>query len=180
MGVETAIFMAAASTGVSAYGSYQAGKAAEKQSEYNAQIAEREATIRENNLLDFDKLVNYEVTQMRREYNQIRGQNKVDYVSSGVRLEGGTVEEVMRANLEQFVNSEYNFRYNAAKEKQGQMDGAAMARIQGAAMRAKGKYARASANLQAIGTLLSGGSDIAMLNAQQQQGSGGEGSSLIS
>lgn len=176
MGEALIIGSMAASTGIQAYGSYQAGKAAEKQSEYNAQIAEREATIRENNLLDFDKLVNYEVTQMRREYNQVRGQNKVNYVRSGVRLEGGTVEEVMRANLEQFVNDEYNFRYNAAKEKQGQMDGAAMARIQGAAMRARGKYARAAANLQTIGTLLSGGSDIGQYKQSQQ----GQGSSLIS
>ena len=166
-------------TAVSAYGSYQAGKAAEKQGEYNAQIAEREATIRENNLLDFDKLVNYEVAAMRREYNAYRGQNVVNYVRSGVKLEGGTVEEVMRANLETYVNDEYMFKFNAAKEKQQQVDAAAMTRIQGAAMRAKGKYQRAASNLQAVGTLLSGAADVATYNAQYGN-SGGEGSSLIS
>tara|TARA_B100000212_G_C27325893_1_gene512363 strand:+ start:522 stop:1046 length:525 start_codon:yes stop_codon:yes gene_type:complete len=164
MGLETAIVLSAASTGVSAYGSYQQGKAAEKQGEYNAQIAEREAQIREDNLLDFDQLVDYEVSQMRREYNAFRGQNVVNYVRSGVKLEGGTVEEVMRANLETALEDEYMFRYNAAKEKQMQIDGAAMDRIRGAASRAKGKYQRAAANLQAVGSLLQGGSDAAQLS----------------
>lgn len=161
MGESVIIGAMAASTGIQAYGTYQSGKAAEKQGEYNAQIAEREAQIREDNLLDFDELVDYEVSQMRREYNAFRGQNVVNYVRSGVKLEGGTVEEVMRSNLETALEDEYMFRYNAAKEKQMQIDGAAMDRIRGAASRAKGKYQRAAANLQTVGSLLSGGADTA-------------------
>lgn len=153
-----------ASTAVSAYGSYQAGKAAEKQGEYNAQLAEREAQIRENNLLDFDKLVNYEVGQMRKEYNAVNSQNTVNYIRSGFRVDdGGTVEAVKRANLETYINDEYMFKYNAAKEKQQQVDMAAMDRIRGQAARVKGKYQRAASNLQAVGSLLQGGSDAAYM-----------------
>ena len=152
----------AASTGIQAYGTYQSGKAAEKQGEYNAQIAEREAKIRENNLLDFDKLVDYEVSQMRREFNAYQAQNKVSYIRSGVKLDEGTPRDVMLANLETQLEDEYMLRFNAAKEKQGQVDGAAMDRIRGAASRAKGKYQRAAANLATIGSLLSGGADTAV------------------
>ena len=148
-----------ATTAVTAYGTYQAGKAQEKQAQYNAQIIERDAEIRENNLKDFDKLVNFEVQGMRREYNAYRGQNVVKYASSGVEL-SGTVEEVMRANLETYLDDEYNFRYNAEKEKQQEADGAAMSRIQASAVRAKGNTQRAAANLQTVGTLLQGASQV--------------------
>ena len=148
-----------ATTAVTAYGTYQAGKAQEKQAQYNAQIIERDAEIRENNLKDFDKLVNFEVRGMRREYNAYRGQNVVNYAKGNVEL-SGTVEEVMRANLETYIDDEYNFKYNAAKEKQQEADGAAMSRIQASAVRAKGKYARASANLNTVSTLLSGASQV--------------------
>ena len=148
-----------ATTAVTAYGTYQAGKAQEKQAQYNSQIIERDAEIKENNLKDFDKLVNFEVAGLRREYNAYRGQNVVKYASSGVEL-SGTVEEVMRANLETYLDDEYNFRYNAEKEKQQEADGAAMSRIQASAVRAKGKYQRAAANLQTVGTLLQGASQV--------------------
>ena len=148
-----------ATTAVTAYGTYQAGKAQEKQAQYNAQIIERDAEIRENNLKDFDKLVNFEVRGMRREYNAYRGQNVVNYAKGNVEL-SGTVEEVMRANLETYIDDEYNFKYNAEKEKQEEADGAAMSRIQASAVRAKGKYARASANLNTVSTLLSGASQV--------------------
>ncbi len=148
-----------ATTAVTAYGTYQAGKAQEKQAQYNAQIIERDAEIRENNLKDFDKLVNFEVRGMRREYNAYRGQNVVNYAKGNVEL-SGTVEEVMRANLETYLDDEYNFKYNAEKEKQQEADGAAMSRIQASAVRAKGKYARASANLNTVSTLLSGASQV--------------------
>jgi hypothetical protein len=148
-----------ATTAVTAYGTYQAGKAQEKQAQYNAQIIERDAEIRENNLKDFDKLVNFEVRGMRREYNAYRGQNVVNYAKGNVEL-SGTVEEVMRANLETYIDDEYNFKYNAEKEKQQKADGAAMSRIQASAVRAKGKYARASANLNTVSTLLSGASQV--------------------
>ncbi|OUV76359.1 MAG: hypothetical protein CBC83_00640 [Flavobacteriales bacterium TMED123] len=148
-----------ATTAVTAYGTYQAGKAQEKQAQYNSQIIERDAEIKENNLKDFDKLVNFEVAGLRREYNAYRGQNVVKYASSGVEL-SGTVEEVMRANLETYLDDEYNFRYNAEKEKQGEADAVAMSRIQASAVRAKGKYQRAAANLQTVGTLLQGASQV--------------------
>lgn len=148
-----------ATTAVTAYGTYQAGKAQEKQAQYNAQIIERDAEIRENNLKDFDKLVNFEVRGMRREYNAYRGQNVVNYAKGNVEL-SGSVEEVMRANLETYIDDEYNFKYNAEKEKQQEADGAAMSRIQASAVRAKGKYARASANLNTVSTLLSGASQV--------------------
>ena len=37
-----------ATTAVTAYGTYQAGKAQEKQAQYNSQIIERDAEIKEN------------------------------------------------------------------------------------------------------------------------------------
>ena len=154
-----AVPLMVATTAVTAYGTYQAGKAQEKQAQYNAQIIERDAEIRENNLKDFDKLVNFEVRGMRREYNAYRGQNVVNYAKGNVEL-SGTVEEVMRANLETYIDDEYNFKYNAEKEKQQEADGAAMSRIQASAVRAKGKYARASANLNTVSTLLSGASQV--------------------
>lgn len=152
----------AASTGIQAYGTYQSGKAAEKQAEYNAQLAERDAQIQENNLLDFDKLVDHEVGKMRREYNAYRGANQIAFVRSGVRLDsGGTVDVINRENLETYIDDEYAFKYNAAKEKQMRVDGAAMERIRGASFRSQGKYARAAANLNTVGSLLQGGSDTA-------------------
>ena len=152
----------AASTGIQAYGTYQSGKAAEKQAEYNAQLAERDAQIQENNLLDFDKLVDHEVGKMRIEYNAYRGANQIAFVRSGVRLDsGGTVDVINRENLETYIDDEYAFRYNAAKEKQMRVDGAAMERIRGASFRSQGKYARAAANLNTVGSLLQGGSDTA-------------------
>lgn len=149
-----------ATTAVTAYGTYQAGKAQEKQANYNAEIAERDATIRENNLIDFDKRIDFEVGQMRKTFNAYRGQNVVNYAKGNVEL-SGTVEEVMRENLEVYIDDEYNFKYNAAKEKQAEGDAAALTRISAAADRAKGKYARASANLSTFGTLLSGASNVA-------------------
>jgi len=42
-----------------------------------------------------------------------------------------------------------------------------MTRISAAADRAKGKYARSAANLQTVGTLLSGGSQVGQYQQQQ-------------
>ena len=99
---------------------------------------------------------------MRREYNAYRGANQIAFVRSGVRLDsGGTVDVINRENLETYIDDEYAFRYNAAKEKQMRVDGAAMERIRGAAFRSQGKYARAAANLNTVGSLLQGGSDTA-------------------
>jgi len=155
-----AVPLMVATTAVTAYGTYQAGKAQEKQANYNAEIAERDATIRENNLIDFDKRIDFEVGQMRKTFNAYRGQNVVNYAAKGIEM-SGTVDEVMRANLETYLDDEYNFKYNAAKEKQAEGDAAALTRISAAADRAKGKYARASANLSTFGTLLSGASNVA-------------------
>ena len=105
-----------ATTAVTAYGTYQAGKAQEKQANYNAEIAERDATIRENNLIDFDKRIDFEVGQMRKTFNAYRGQNVVNYAKGNVEL-SGTVEEVMRENLEVYIDDEYNFKYNVSNFK---------------------------------------------------------------
>ena len=155
-----------ATTAVTAYGTYQAGKAQENQAEYNAQLAERDAEIREDNLLDFDKIINQEVDGMRKTYNAYRGQNVVNYASSGIEL-SGSVEAVMRENLKTYLDDEYNFKFNAAKEKQAEGDAAALTRIQASADRARGKYERAGQNLQTAGTLLSGASQVGQYQQQQ-------------
>lgn len=149
---------------VGAGSSIMAGKAAESEAKYNADLKDREAIIIEQNVEENKKIVNFEVGQLRKNFNQFRGQNVVNYAKGNIEL-SGTVETVMRENLERYLDDEYNFKYNAKKQETEALDGAAMTRLSGEADRIRGKYQKKASYLQAGQSLLQGASNMYSYNA---------------
>ena len=99
---------------------------------------------------------------MRKEYNAYRGANQIAFVRSGVRLDsGGTVDVINRENLETYIDDEYAFKYNAAKEKQMRVDRAAMERIRGATFRITRQIRKSSCKFKYCWLFTQGGSDTA-------------------
>lgn len=132
----------AASTGLAVYGQRQAARSAEEAAEYNAQIAEGEATRKEQE--------DHENTRRRRdEKRRAMAQARAQIAASGVVLgEGSSVDlmQVLDSRLETSIQD---------ASRSAQMEVRAM-RQQANLSRYQGSQQASSLKLQSAGTLLGG------------------------
>lgn len=148
--VETAIIIgtvaSAAGAGVSAYGSYQQGKAQRRMAEYNAKVAEANAKVAER---DGREIANAQ----RRRNERILASQRASSAKSGVTGVGTSLivaaDQTMQLELDALET-----------ERQGEIQGYNL-RQQAKLDRAGGNAAYKAGLWSAGGTLLSGAADVA-------------------
>ena len=94
--------------------SVAAGNAANNEARYNAQVKENQALGLEQNVEQNKFLAAQEIERMRASFSSFRGQNVVNFASSGVELGSGSVATVQRKNMEKYLDDEYMFKFNQA------------------------------------------------------------------
>lgn len=147
-------------TGISAYGSYQQGQAASKAASYNAQIAENNRTIAEQNAEYATRAGIAKAEQESLAGRSALGKIKARQSASGVTVASSSSEDVVEgareANVLDVANVVQNAQLQAYGYKSQAMNfeaGANLARIEGA-------NARRAGTLGALGTLLSGAGSL--------------------
>lgn len=144
-------------TAVSAVGAIQQGRAAEKAANYNAAIADRNATIaRQQAAADADT---------SRSVNSRRlGAMRAKYGASGVQAEG-SVLDVMADSAAQAELEALNIEYKGDLAAQGYGETASLNRMQG-------KNARTSGYLNAGATVLLGSAKASSYGGSESTNSG--------
>ena len=135
--------MMAAGTVVSAYSAYQQGKMQRDLNEYNAQIAENNKV-----LADQQHAIDFKEHQKR--YRRLLGKQRVSYAKSGVAIEGSAIDVIEEGAIDSAWQVAI-MKYNRDVKKAGYAASAQRSRFVGDAAYYAGKW-------NAAGTLLSGGS----------------------
>jgi hypothetical protein len=127
-----------AAIGVSAVttvaGIQQAGAAGK----FNQAVAERNATIAEQEAAQIDKQLEFDLAQFDKEYVKLVGTERVASAKSGVGYEG-TALRIARANAEEAQLQRNITEYNAKINKSQKLNEAAFSRIQGQQARQQAK-----------------------------------------
>ncbi len=147
----------ALSTGVSALGQYQQQRAANKQADYQAKVAE-------NNALTQKRLADYALEKgrldeqrQRLQTARLKGQQRLGYAAAGVDMADGSPLDTLEDTAAMGELDALNVRHNAALDAWQHEAGASDAFAQ-AGLHRSGK---ASPLTQALPTLVSGASNIA-------------------
>jgi len=138
----------AVGTGVSAYSSYQSGKAQQRINEYNAKVNEQDAANRER---DGRMLANAQ----RARSQKILATQRTLYAKGGVVGETGSPLMVMAEQAGQLEMAALDVGRTANAE-------AGRLKTQAVLDRMSGKAARQAGTLNAVGTVLSGAGSVGM------------------
>lgn len=133
------------STAVSAYGSYQQGKAEQAQAEANAQIYEAQA----KNIQEQQKIV---AGQYRTKANVLRGQAVTSAARGGLKISGTTANSISQSIMQLQMDNSYE-QFNLQAKRQEAYSNAALQRYQGQMAYSNGLFKAGS-------TALSGASDF--------------------
>ena len=143
MGVTGALSLI--STAVSAYGSYQQGKAERTQAEANAQIYEAQA----KNIKEAQKIT---AEQYRSKANVLRGQAVTSAARGGLKISGTTANSISQSIMQLQMDNSYE-QFNLQTKRQEAYNNAALQRYQG-------KVAYSNGLFKAGSTALSGATDF--------------------
>lgn len=146
MGVTTGLTAALSLAGsaMSAYGSYQQGKAEQQQAEANAQIYETQA----KNIKEAQEITD---SQYRTKMNVLRGQAAATAARNGVKISGSTANSISQSIMQLQMDNSYE-QYNLQVQRQNAFNNAALQRYQG-------QMAKASGLMKAGNTALNAGVD---------------------
>lgn len=133
------------STAVSAYGSYQQGKAEQAQAEANAQIYEAQA----KNIKEAQKIT---AEQYRSKANVLRGQAVTSAARGGLKISGTTANSISQSIMQLQMDNSYE-QFNLQTKRQEAYNNAALQRYQG-------KVAYSNGLFKAGATVLNGASDF--------------------
>lgn len=154
---ELAVYAALAASSVSAYSSYQQGKAQERSArasaEFNRQIAQNEAEQKR-------RAGQLEADRMRRQRLGLTKSQRAGYAKSGVTSEGTPIQVMIQSSAEEELNAnlaQYNYEVAAARST-------SEANLYGYKKRQASAYKRAGA-MSAGASLLRGVSQAAYYGA---------------
>ena len=147
------IGLMAVGTGAGMYASYQAGKANQKINNYNAAVADMQAT---------DALARGETTasEAGTKTRELIGAQKAAYAAQGIDVTTGSAAEVQDQTQQIAQRDIQTIRLNALREAWGY-------KSQAKGMRMAGKYAYQGGVNNAIGTGLSGAGQVAFMASQR-------------
>ena len=145
-----------AGTAVSAYGAMQQGKAASEAAAYNAQVAENNRIIADQNA---EYAVRAGISKAEQESLRGRaamGEIKAAQAASAINTTLGSAVDVQTGAREANVLDVANVIQNAQLEAYGYRSEAANFGAEAGLARMEGKAAKSAGNISALGTLLSG------------------------
>jgi hypothetical protein len=141
--------MMGAGTVMGAYSSYEAGKQQQAVDEYNAKVADSQAS---------DAMARGEVTvnDLRRDARRISGAQRASLAAQGIALDDGSAAAAIDDTERQVVRDINTARLNTAREAWG-------FKVQATSSRTSGKLARRAGTLNATGQLIGGAGKTAEL-----------------
>ena len=121
MGIETAIFTAAAGTAVSAYGQYQAGKTQQAAYNFNGQIDERNAKAADQQAEQIQLAADLEAIKFRNDFQRLQDATAQANRYNGWMADTGTPLKVALANATEAEeeSSQLNQMYGRAARRAG-------------------------------------------------------------
>jgi hypothetical protein len=147
---------------MSFFGDIYAGKAAQAAANYNAQIMERNAQMKEQEAKQIMSVHNdYSLPKFDKTVEEIQGQTTVAYLSSGVAYSGSVLESLYQQELELETDRDI-MQYNAENARDQKYNEAIQDRADADMSRWRGKVAKkasyyaAGQSLLDIGTMVYG------------------------
>ena len=145
---------------MSFFGDIYAGKAAQAAANYNAQIMERNAQMKEQEAKQIMSVHNnYSLPKFDNTINAIHGQTRVAYLTSGVTM-SGTPLEAMYANELELQTDRDIMTYNAENARDQKENEAIQMRADADLARWRGKVAKKASYYAAGQSLLNMGTTI--------------------
>ena len=124
---------------------------------FNQAVAERNATIAEQEAEAQKKLTTYNLNKFNQSFEKLQSRTRVSLLKSGVEL-SGTALKILQSNAEQAELQRDVIEYNGQVAEAKKLEEANFARI-------SGTLARRKANLEALGYLSQAGTSL--LNMKQ-------------
>lgn len=124
---------------------------------FNQAVAERNATIAEQEAEAQKKLTTYNLNKFNQSFEKLQSRTRVGLLKSGVEL-SGTALKILQSNAEQAELQRDVIEYNGQVAEAKKLEEANFARI-------SGTLARRQANLQALGYISQAGTSL--LNMKQ-------------
>ena len=153
MGISVAL--AAAGAAFSAYGAVQGASAARRAGDFSRAMAEREASILDQQAQTALELGVYDLEQFRDRFDELQDDTRVAYLKSGVVLEN-TPLDVLAANAADAEIQEQGILWNAELQSKQIADSAVLRKLEGQLADMKGRMTQQGGYAQAAGSLLAG------------------------
>lgn len=152
---------ATAAAGVSAYSSIQQGKAAQAEADYQAKVAENNATLADYQAQDAARRGEEEARAVQRAYAQRIAAGRTGFAAGNVALDSGSAGLWQVGTEDARAEDLATVKTNTALDVWGIKYQGTSLRSQAQALRIGGANARQGANLAAAGSLLGGASTAA-------------------
>jgi len=165
MSPKIAMTAMAGSTIVSAYGSYQQGKTAKAASDYNAAINDRNSLIKDQEAAQIVMSEELAIEKFKREYAGFSDAQQQGFRYNGWLAESDTPLLVALASAQEADEEIAARRYNAKIGAGQAREEGLQQRMAGELNRMYGRSASDAGKTRALGTLLSGASDISYIQA---------------
>ena len=153
--------LTAVSTAVSAFGQIQQGKAAEKQAQFQAQVARNNAIIAERKAQDAIDRGKVAEAERRQETAQLLARQRASAAAGGVLVDTGSILDIISDTAGLGELDALTIRANAQREATGFRDQAAQFQNDASLTEAAGQNRRRASLINAGGTLLEGGAKVA-------------------
>mgnify|MGYP000395056893 CR=1 FL=1 len=129
-----------------------AGQQANAIGKFNQSVANRNATIAEQEAAQQEKLTEFDIAKFNQSFEQMEGTTRVSLAKSGVEL-SGTALKILQSNAEQAELQRDIIEYNGKVAESKKLEEANFARMSGSIARMQGRQ-------QAIGYLSQAGSSL--------------------
>lgn len=156
----TATIVAGASL-LSASSAVQQGAAAKAAGQFNANMAERNAQVAEQQAEQIKRSSEFDINRFRENFDDLQATAAQAFRYNGFVATGGTPLQVLLDNAREADTEIALRRYNASIGEQQSLESATEQRLQGRLDRMMGRSAQKASYYQAAGSLLSGGAKIA-------------------
>ena len=156
----------AASSVVGAMGAMGAAKTAKQTGEANAQLAERDALVAENNKVALEQKLFLDLERAADNFGELQTATQAAFIFRGVDATEGTPLDQQIANVREFAHDKQIAEYNTKIAKQEQTELAVFSRMKGDIARLQGNAAASQYKTQAFTSLLGGAKSVGMIGAQ--------------
>jgi hypothetical protein len=148
-------FVAPIASAVTAVTAVAAAQQASAAGRYNQAVANRNATIKEQEAEQIEKQKEFDIAKFDQQFTQLQGQTKTRILFSGAELSGSGLR-ILRQNAEQAEIEKDIIEYNANINKARKFEEANFARMQGVVARNQARSAEFGYYAQAGTSLLTG------------------------
>jgi len=158
--------LAAAGTVVTAVGQVQAGKAARKQSEFNAQVSRNNAILAERQASDSLRRGRLSERQKRLQLAKLSGSQRAAFAANNVAINQGSPLDVLEFGAEQGELEALSIRSAAERQAVGFRARAGNLEAEASLFEAAGRQQETAGFFAAASTILSGASKTAGLSSK--------------